>query len=285
MLRQVAAIGVLFCVLAGSSRADKRSDAKAMFEEGQKKFDVGKFDDAAAHWIETYELSGNPILLYNIAQAYRLGNSYEKALKFYKAYLRRDEKSTVRPEVEARMAEMQKLIEQQRKSNEAPPQGTIPEPPPPPETGQTKKPPPETPPPSTPPTTNNQPLNATPSPPTPPEAPKTGLRYAGYGLVGLAVASLAVAGAMSGLASSASSDVQHTAKTGGTFGSKQQSEDKNGPTYDNVAIAFYAIGGASAVAAGVLLYLGFRKPAASQQARLVPLFGPGSGGLAVVGGF
>jgi hypothetical protein len=278
-------------LFAAASRADKRDDAKALFDEGEKAFDVGRFEDAATRWIAAYELVGNPTLLYNIAQAYRLANSYDKALQFYQAYLRRVEKTKVRAEVEARMIEMRKLGDLQRKSNEAPPQGTIPDDPS--THGTTTDKPPQqhvdTP--------QNNPTTASPQPQAvPSHAPepqpvvedphtKATYRYAGYGLAALTVVSLAVAGAMSGLASSANSDVQNTAKNGGTFGPTQQSEDKNGPIYNAVGPTFYAVAGLAAVGTGVLLYLGFRQPAATQHAQIVPFLSPSSGGVAVMGRF
>jgi tetratricopeptide (TPR) repeat protein len=300
-MRGVSALVCVAAILVASPvRADKRSDAKALFEEGQRKFDVGKFDDAAANWVKAYELVGNSILLYNIAQAYRLGNQYEKALSFYKAYLRRDEKSPVRKEVEARMAEMTHLMEQSRKTNESPPQGTLNEPKSEPGTAEPSTKPgtepgttaepgttepnkanksePQQNPAANPPPANPPPGNAT------APAPGANYRYAGYGLLGLTVASIAIGGAMTGLSQAAASDVEHAAKTGGTFDSSLQAKASNGPTYDAVAATFYAVAGASAVAAGVLLYMGFRKPAAT-RASLTPMVSSTSAGLLVGGRF
>src|SRR4051794_12449144 len=217
--------------------AEQRAAAKQHYQNGARKFDVGKYDDAAAEWEATYELIGDPSILYNIAQALRLGGQNERALRFFKNYLRHEESNANRAEVERRIAELNALIEQQKKNA------------PPPEPTPTPTPAPVVPPSPTP---TPAPVVATPEPPPPKKPLPKSLKYVGYGLVGLAAASLATGAAMSALASSASSDVQKAAANHDVFDAGLQGKESNGKTYDTVSIAGYVAAGVFA-AAGVTL--------------------------------
>src|SRR5262249_7498064 len=54
----------------------------------------------------------DPIFLYNIAQAYRLSGDANKALFFYKGYLRNSPKAHNRADVEQKMQALQKQLDQ-----------------------------------------------------------------------------------------------------------------------------------------------------------------------------
>src|SRR5262249_30670262 len=79
----------------------------------------------------------DPIFLFNIAQAYRQKGDPQKAVFFYRAYLRESPRARNRAEVEGRIAELGKQIEAQ-----PPPEPPTPDPEPPP-----PEPPPVAPPP------------------------------------------------------------------------------------------------------------------------------------------
>jgi tetratricopeptide (TPR) repeat protein len=98
------------------ARADTLADARAHYERGSALFDVGKFADAAHEYEAAYELRPDPVLLFNIGQAYRLASDYAKAIFSYKAYLRRVPNAQNRGMVEARIAEMTRLLEAQPRS-------------------------------------------------------------------------------------------------------------------------------------------------------------------------
>jgi len=75
------------------------------------------------------------VLLYNIAQSYRLAGDLNKAVFFYRAYLRVRPKASNRDEVETRLTELGRAIEEKKRSQQ-PPNGVAPTPPaptPPPE--------------------------------------------------------------------------------------------------------------------------------------------------------
>src|SRR5207244_9314501 len=90
-----ALLGVLILLAMAAPRAraaptglsdEKRAEAREHYANGSRKFNVAKFDEAAAEFVAAYELVGEPSLLYNIAQSYRMAEQHEKALFFFKTF-------------------------------------------------------------------------------------------------------------------------------------------------------------------------------------------------------
>jgi hypothetical protein len=125
---------------------------------------------------------------------------------------------------------------------------------------------------------------ATEKPAAPEKKPSSGLKYAGFAFVGLAVVSVAVGGGMSGAAAADSKNLETASQQHDAFGPHLQASETNGKLYDTLSYVFYGVGGAAAVAAAVTLYLGYRQPAAT-RAQLVPAVGTNSAGLALTGRF
>jgi tetratricopeptide (TPR) repeat protein len=69
----------------------KAAEAAALYDEGKRHFDIGEYAQAIESWKQSYLLSSAPLLLFNIAQAYRLSGNCAQANRFYLNY-RRDEK-------------------------------------------------------------------------------------------------------------------------------------------------------------------------------------------------
>ncbi len=67
--------------------ADEQA-ARAHYELGLTHYHLGQFDDAANEFKKAYELSKKPKLMFNIAQALRLGGHHSEAVYFYRTYLR-----------------------------------------------------------------------------------------------------------------------------------------------------------------------------------------------------
>ena len=72
--------------LASVTRASE--DPKQMFQAATAEFNLGHYAKAASMYEEIYKVTLEPVLLYNIAQAHRLGGDFDKAVFFYKGYLR-----------------------------------------------------------------------------------------------------------------------------------------------------------------------------------------------------
>jgi tetratricopeptide (TPR) repeat protein len=106
--------------------AAKDREAREHYTQGMRHFDLGEVDDAIKEFRAAYQISAAPGLLFNIAQAYRTKKDYENALQFYKNYLRLQPRAPNRVDVEARVAEMEKLVEQQAQMEKERPHGVIP---------------------------------------------------------------------------------------------------------------------------------------------------------------
>ncbi|MBI4510066.1 MAG: hypothetical protein HY698_10560 [Deltaproteobacteria bacterium] len=107
-------------------QVDKAQQAKDHYQRGITAYNLGEFDVAVREFKEAYALSSAPGLLFNIAQAYRLKKDYEQALYFYKTYLRLQPDAQNKDDVNARIVEMEKLLEEQKRVQNEKPQGTIP---------------------------------------------------------------------------------------------------------------------------------------------------------------
>ena len=146
----------------------KAAEARAHYEEGTKAYNLGEYPRAVTEFKAAYNAKPDPLLLYNIAQSFRLGGDAAQALFFYRSFLRNMPAAPNRKEVEGRIRTLEKQVEKQaEKQAEEPkheplaPAGAAATPPVP----STVPPPPSpatAPPPSTPATT------ATTPPPAPP---------------------------------------------------------------------------------------------------------------------
>lgn len=104
---------------------DRRRQASAHYDQGTTYYDLGKYADAVKEYEAAYQLKNEPALLFNIAQAYRLGGNAPEALRAYKAFLRRVPDAPNREEVIGHIDNLQKLIEQQKAVSTRPSTGTI----------------------------------------------------------------------------------------------------------------------------------------------------------------
>jgi tetratricopeptide (TPR) repeat protein len=62
--------------------------AREQVKQATTAYNLGHFDEAAEHYEEAYRLVPDPILLFDIAQSYRLGGKPDKAINAYRAFLR-----------------------------------------------------------------------------------------------------------------------------------------------------------------------------------------------------
>ena len=270
------AIAALAAVLltAQVAAADNSAEARNRFSSGMRKYNVGKFTDAAADFEAAYELSGNDDLLFNAAQAWWGAKNYEKSLFFYKRYLasyrRRGAWPPDRALIEERIEEATRQVAMAREA-----------PPPAPEKTPEKSAEPKAAEPA-PPVASLPPSGST-VVPTPPVRgsgrPPRWQRPLGATLLGLGVAALAVGGAMGGLAHATANEVQ---AGHGEFDQTLYDKEQRGVRYQNAEVGLLVAGGALVVAGVVPLALSFRRPRAYA---VVPALLPGGGGLALAGRF
>lgn len=108
MTRRLVVVAAL--AAATHARAQPATDqgnadkAAALFDEGKRHFDIGEYTAAIASWKQSYLLSSEPLLLFNIGQAYRLAGNCAQANRFYVNYKRAVPKPANRTELEQAMA-------------------------------------------------------------------------------------------------------------------------------------------------------------------------------------
>jgi tetratricopeptide (TPR) repeat protein len=105
---------VIALALSASARAQAPSEdhdlveARKHAQRGLSHFNLQEYDRAIVEFEEAYRLRPDPSLLYNLAQSHRLAGHDERAIYFYRAFLRSAPNAEIRPEVERRIAEMER---------------------------------------------------------------------------------------------------------------------------------------------------------------------------------
>ncbi len=229
--------------MADGRQHDKKSDAKVHYETGIREFDLGRYDEAAQEFVDAYELVGEPAILYNIAQAYRLGERFEKSAQFYRSFLRHMGQVANRAEIEGRIAEMdERAADLKRKVEREAIEKA--------ERRASRQ--------------SGERTSERPSTDDPPRQPQTsssgrGLKIGGYVVFAISAGFVGMGGAMSGLAARASSSVENAASMNGTFTTDLRDIEASGKLYDKLAIVGYSLAGATAIGGALCVYFGFRE--------------------------
>ena len=111
---------------AGAAPDGRTAEAQTKYESGLAHFNLQEYAEAIADFEAGYRLKPNATFLYNIAQAYRLSDRPERALYFYRAYLRSAPHSPNRAEIEERIASAEAMLRDRKKVATTPPDHTLP---------------------------------------------------------------------------------------------------------------------------------------------------------------
>ncbi|MCU1282226.1 MAG: Thiol-disulfide isomerase [bacterium] len=125
ILTVVLALSLISVRVMGDASPDVRAQAKQHYEAGETFFRLGEWDHAIAEWRQSYELSRVPLLLYDMAQAYRQKGDAKQALFFYQQYLTIAPTGESRDGAEKRVAELKQVLAAQQSAQAAPPQGPV----------------------------------------------------------------------------------------------------------------------------------------------------------------
>ena len=106
-----AAGGVVPAQAQAQDGKSVQARSKALYDEGSRAYKAGDYRRAVERFLEAYELSGAPAILFNIAQAYRLDGACADALTYYRRSLAEEPDAANRAEVEERIAEMQRCAD------------------------------------------------------------------------------------------------------------------------------------------------------------------------------
>ena len=144
----------MFVALPRAARAQmtqaQKDEVKLHYQRATRAYDLQKYQEAIDEYQKAYEISGDPPMLYNIAQAYRLADQPAESARYYRRFLQRMPTARNRDDVERKIAEQEKLADQRKKVEPVTPPPPAPTKPPP--IVEVKPPPPAvTPPPITPP--------------------------------------------------------------------------------------------------------------------------------------
>jgi hypothetical protein len=185
----VIAVALPFVMLAALGRpalamqlsSQQKQDVRVHYERATRAYDLNKYQEAIDEYQKVYEIDGDPVMLYNIGQAYRLNDQPQESIHFYRRYLQRSPEARNREDVNRKIVNLEKLIEERRKAAAAvtPPPPATPAP-------ETKV---ETPAPVLTPAPVAPPVVVV-VPPTPPSKARRGV---GWTMVGLGIAADVVA--------------------------------------------------------------------------------------------
>ena len=260
-------VGILVALGAGRASAqltaDQKQEMRQHYEKATRAYDIEKYGEAVDEYQKAYEIGGDPAMLYNIAQAYRLNKQLPDALHFYRRYLQRSPNARNREDVERKINDLEQSIEAKRKADEA--SATA---------AKLRAPPPVT----------SAPKPAVLPPPrivtVPPPAQEggNGMRVAGIVVTSVGAAALITAGITGYLAGKKGDDLTNASKNMGMF---DPSVESSGKTLNTVAIATVIGGGVMAVVGTVLLVSSRKGPSDETPAHpvaLAPVLGAGTVG-------
>lgn len=87
-------VSLIIVILATGQSADATAspdaDAEILYVEGQEAYDHADYATAIQRWRRSYEISGEPGLLFNLAQALRLSGDCAAALETYRRFIAAD---------------------------------------------------------------------------------------------------------------------------------------------------------------------------------------------------
>jgi hypothetical protein len=271
----------------GAARAaeltpQQKLEMKQLYERATRAYDVGKYNEAIEEYQKAYEIGGDPPMLYNIAQAYRLNDQPTEALRFYRRYLQRAPNARNREDVERKIAELEKSVEDRRKAAAAvtpPPAPATPPAPAPVVVAPTPAPPPApvaAPADATGGTTNGSGTTTETPPPAPVEEQSQTRKVVSWSVVGAGVVTAGVGVVFGILAKQKSNSVTNMSNTANPPMFDPQLEH-DGKVYNNLFIGLTIAGGAIAATGVVLLLTG----GSSSDAAPAPAPATPAGGVTV----
>jgi tetratricopeptide (TPR) repeat protein len=251
-------------------RRDQKKAARVHYERGRVHHERHEYDQAIREYLLAYELQPSAGLLFNIAQAYLLSGNREKALEYYRAYLREEPEGEVadlaRQRIETIEGELAAEALEMPPVDEAPPA----------DQGQDAAP--------------VAGRDAT-APEPPADSAPTGSPGAGLRWTGLAVAGLGLVGVGLGVKFGLDArDVQDRIdrQPEGTPWTFDELYAEGEAASRNMWIS-YGVGGAALIAGGTLYVLGLNSRSSGspgeRRLAIVPVWDRSGSGLVLVGGF
>jgi hypothetical protein len=264
----------------------QKQEVRERYDKATRFYYLRKYPEAIVEYEGIYLLSADPVMLYNIAQCHRQADQPEQALQFYKNYLRNAPTATNRADVEKKITEMERQVEDRRKlAQPTGPTGAAAGPPPlvvPPPAGAVSPPPAGTGTPSAPSTMPTAPVMTAPAAtatdvaPAPPSRVWPMIFMVGGGVF------LATSVVLGAAAVSKAHEIESAAQVRGrAFDSDLQMTEQSGQAASGLAV-FTGLVGAAALGTGIYLRIRANRAAAAEVARgpvLVPVASAGYAGV------
>ncbi|NMB73601.1 MAG: hypothetical protein GYA21_00565 [Myxococcales bacterium] len=115
----VLVMAVVWCAPTYAADPARKKEAKTHFSQGEKFYRLGKFQEALSEYSKAYEILPLPGFLFNIGQCHRMLDDHERAVFFFKGYLREQPRAKNRKQVEALIAECERKLAEGKKAEEA----------------------------------------------------------------------------------------------------------------------------------------------------------------------
>jgi hypothetical protein len=107
---------IVWCLLFASVVSAQPKTAKEEFETAERLYQLGEYEKALGHYKESYVISGEPLILYNIGQSYRYLGRNQEALEAYQLFLQKLPKSKYRSNAEIFVKELTVTIANEKKN-------------------------------------------------------------------------------------------------------------------------------------------------------------------------
>ncbi len=281
-------------VAQGQVSEFRKQQVKEYYQKGSRLYEVGKYAEAIQEYQQGYLIGENAEFLFNIAQCHRAMNNLTEAVRSYKVFIKKAPDVAAKAQAEKRIVELEKQIEDQKKSVAAPPSAPIVPPAPPPAPSVPAPPaPPVTPAPSAAPPAAAPPAPAPPalvaSPtggpgmdmgisaaPQPAKSEAKASKALPVTLVIVGGVALGTSAILGLAAASQAKQLEDDAKFGKAF---EPTIEKNGKSLSSAAVVTGLAGGAIAILGIILLSSGGSRSSATATAgagrlAMFPLLGP-----------
>lgn len=242
--------------------AAQKTEMKQHYDRATRAYDIQKYTEAVDEYQKAYEIGGDPAMLYNVAQSYRLNDQLPDAVRFYRRYLQRSPNARNRDDVERKIAELEKTLEDRRKAAAALAVAS---------------------PPVAPVVASQAPVAPPPAAPPPADGSAGARRVTGIVFASLGAAGLVTFAITGILAKNKGDDLTSQSKNSEMYDPALQDDGKR---FDKIAIVSAIAGGAALVTGAVLILSSLSAETPERTTSfLTPVVGPGLMGAAATGRF
>jgi hypothetical protein len=105
-VKALAIVLALSSLASAAPTPEQRQAARDHYDRATAHYNLGEYAAAAGEFREAYKAVPEPVLLYDIAQAYRLADDKKQSLFFYQSYLRTEPPEAQKARVEKRIKEL-----------------------------------------------------------------------------------------------------------------------------------------------------------------------------------